>query len=409
MEAHYQSLTVTTRSGPAIQAIENFADELLSHGSNCRIIFEALAADPESTLGHAYAAGLYLTAMTRDGHAQAAPHIAAASLFAPNASERERITVNAISAWSNGDEQRAITLFRSIIETWPHDLVAAKLCQILELGSGDVAGMLRTSAMAASVNDRDGFALGLHAFALEQNGNPDLALRFARRAIEVSPSRDPWAQHAAAHALAAMDQPVEGRAFLHAHAHNWDRCSSFMLTHNWWHMALFSLELGDSVGALDMFDERIWGVRKEHCQDQINAIALLARLEMADVKVGWRWGDIAAYVEKRVSDRMSDFLDLHYLYALARAGYDVAANHLAAALDASSLSGRLSGLAFGLVAHARGDYLAAATTLGPVRPYLAQIGGSNVQRALIHEMFAHSICRLREVHLVPDHSWKQAA
>ena len=409
MDAHYQSLAVTTQSGPAIEGIRNFADELLSHGSNCRVIFDALAADPECMLGHSYAAALYLTALTREGQIQAAPHLAAASLFLPAAAERERMTFNAISAWSNGDESRAITLFRSIVEIWPHDLVAAKFCQILELGSGDVAGMLRTSAMASSADGRAGFALGLHAFALEQNGNPDLALRFARRAIDVAPGRDPWAQHAAAHALAAMDQTVEGRAFLHAHANDWDRCSSFMLTHNWWHMALFSLELGDRSGALNMFDQRIWGVRKEHCQDQINAIALLARLEMAGVKVGWRWGDVAAYVERRASDRISDFLDLHYLYALARAGYDQAANHLAEALDVHSLGGWLSGLAFGMVAHARGDYIAAASALGPVRPYLAQIGGSNVQRALIHEMFAHSICRLRAEHLLPAHSWKQAA
>lgn len=409
MDAHYQSLAVTTRSEPAIAAIETFADELLSHGSHCRVIFEAITADPECALGHAYAAALHLTAMTREGQMQAAPHIAAARLFASKTGERERITVNAISAWSNGDEKRAIAMFRSIVEIWPYDLVAAKFCQILELGSGDVGGMLRTSAMAASVDGRAGFALGLHAFALEQNGNPDLALRFARRAIKVAPGRDPWAQHAAAHALAAMDQPVEGRAFLHAHANDWDRCSSFMLTHNWWHMALFSLELGDSTAALDMFDERIWGVRKEHCQDQINAIALLARLEMAGVKVGGRWGDIATYVEGRTNDRISEFLDLHYLYALARAGYDLAADHLAEALDFNSLSGQLSGLARGLVAHARGDYLAAAAALGAIRPYLAQIGGSNVQRALFHEMFAHSVCHLRNVHLVQANSWKQAA
>jgi hypothetical protein len=150
-------------------------------------------------------------------------------------------------------------------------------------------------------------------------------------------------------------------------------------------------------------------VRKEHCQDQINAIALLARLEMAGVKVGGRWGDIATYVERRTNDRISDFLDLHYLYALARAGYDLAADHLAEALDLNSLSMQLSGLARGLVAHARGNYLAAAAALGAVRPYLAQIGGSNVQRALFHEMFAHSVCHLRNVHLVRADSWKQAA
>ena len=168
-----------------------------------------------------------------------------------------------------------------------------------------------------------------------------------------------------------------------------------MLTHNWWHAALFSIELGDESGALNLFDERVWGVRKGHCQDQVNAISLLARLHMHGVSTNRRWDDIADHVENRARDRVSAFLDLHYLYALAMAGRGDAANGMVEALEASFQSGPLSGLARGIAAHARGDYLDAAVALGAARPYLEQVGGSNLQRDLFHRIFADSIRRMR--------------
>ena len=395
MNQQYRDLAISTRSSAAIAAIEHFADELVSHGSNCRVIFDAVAADPECALAQAYAAALFLTAMTREGRVQAGPRIAAARALARGANERERHTIGAVAAWAVGDDWQAVRILRTIVEIWPHDLVAAKLCQILELGVGDFAGMCRTTAMAAAVDDRAAHALGLHAFALEQAGDPETAHRFARRAVELSPGRDPWAQHAAAHAMSAMDQPVEGRAFLHAHASDWDRCSSFMLTHNWWHVALFSIELGGEGSALDLFDERVWSVRKGHCQDQVNAISLLARLEMCGIAAGRRWDDIAAHVKDRIDDRTSYFLDLHYLYALAMAGWDAAANNLCEALAAQANNGIVTALALGLVAHARRDYLNAAVALGPARPHLEQIGGSNIQRDLFHALFADSVRWMR--------------
>jgi len=395
MNEQYRDLAISSRSPVAVAAIETFADELVSHGSNCRVIFDALAADPDCALAQVYAAALFLTTMTREGRVQAAPRIAAARALISGANDRERHSIEAIAAWAAGDDMQAIRILRMIVEAWPHDLVAAKLCQILELGVGDFSGMCRTSAMVAAVDNGSGQALGLHAFALDQLGDPEMAYRFAHRAIALSPGRDPWAQHAAAHAMAAMGQLVEGRAFLHAHAPDWERCSSFMLTHNWWHVALLSTELGDEAGALDLFDERVWSVRKGHCQDQVNAISLLARLDLSGIPTGGRWNDIATHVEGRVGDRTSAFLDLHYLYALGMAGRDTAANMLVEALEASSSSSVVAGLARGLLAHARRDYLNAAVALGAVRPCLEQVGGSNIQRDLFLRIFADSVRRMR--------------
>jgi tetratricopeptide (TPR) repeat protein len=392
MNDDYYFLPITTIAPAAASAIHQFARELLSHGSGARVIFDALAADTECGLGQAYAAALYLTQMTRRGQASAAPHIAAALSSSPMCSEREADTISAIAAWGQGDDRGAILMLRRVVEITPEDLVAAKLCQILELGTGDVGGMVRTSALVAAVEGRSGYALGLHAFALEQAGHPEVALRFARRALDLNPVCDPWAQHAVAHALIAMDQPIEARAFLRGVAPSWDRCSSFMLTHNWWHLALLELDLGNRSAAFAIFDEHVWGVRKGHVQDQINAISLLIRLEMRGACPAWRWDDIATYCEDRVSDRMSDFVDLHYLIALVKSGRNEAASCLCEALQRERVAGSL---ARAIIAHARDDFSAAASNIASVRRQIGELGGSNVQRDLFEVIYIDCIEHVR--------------
>jgi tetratricopeptide (TPR) repeat protein len=399
MNEQYYRLSITTIAPAAAHAIHEFAEELVSHGSGAKIIFDALSADPECALAHAYAAALFLTQMTREGHVQAAPHIASALDLIRMCSARESATIDAIAAWGRGDERRAVSVLRGVVECDPYDLVAAKFCQILELNIGDISGMVRTSAMAVAVEGRSSYALGLHAYALEQAGQPSLALRYARSAVDRNPKRDPWAQHALAHALVALDQPYEARAFLHAVSHSWERCSSFMLTHNWWHLALLELELGNRAAALVLFDEHVWGVRKGHTQDQINAISLLLRLEIQGVRPSWRWNDIVSYLKDRVDDRINGFLDLHYLIALARNGSEAEAASLAKELQNDVVAGAI---AKGILSHAHMNYREAAAEIAPARQHFVKVGGSNIQREMFEAIFVDSVTRSNAAQTLVD-------
>ena len=87
----------------------------------------------------------------------------------------------------------------------------------------------------------------------------------------------PWAHHAIAHCLEARGRMLEGVAFLNSVSDTWSDCNSFMQTHNWWHLALFLIDLDRTDEALALHDERVWGVWKEFCEDQANAVSLLAR------------------------------------------------------------------------------------------------------------------------------------
>ena len=165
---------------------------------------------------------------------------------------------------------------------------------------------------------------------------------------------------------------------------SWVGLNSFMETHNWWHLALFLIEQDAHAAALDLYDRHVWGVCKPYSQDQIGAVSLLARLELAGVDVGDRWADVSAYLAVRTHDQVQPFLDMQYLYGLARAGLPEADALMrqveAFARHAPELTrGAWQRVAVpacrGLLAHARGEHARAVDELGIALPRMLEIGG----------------------------------
>ena len=130
----------------------------------------------------------------------------------------------------------------------------------------------------------------------------------------------------------------EGADFMASVSDTWTGLNSFMVTHNWWHQALFLLEQDQHDAALHLYDTQVWGVVKDYSQDQINAISLLVRLELAGVNVGDRWADVARHLAAREQDQVLPFLDLQYLLGLGRAGEHAAAARLLAHIEAHAAS-----------------------------------------------------------------------
>ena len=158
------------------------------------------------------------------------------------------------------------------------------------------------------------------AFAYEQcHMLPEAEKPRPARAIRLQ-RKEPWAHHALAHVLLTQGRNDEARAFLDDVKETWTGLNSFMLTHNWWHLSLVMIEQGEAERVLEHFAGQIWGVWKEYSQDQIGAVSLLARLELAGVDVGDRWQDVADYLAARVDDTCSRSSTMQYLYGLARAG-----------------------------------------------------------------------------------------
>jgi len=208
--------------------------------------------------------------------------------------------------------------------------------------------------------------------------------------------KEPWSHHALAHVLITQGRFDEGLAFMDDVQDTWEGLSSFMLTHNHWHRALFLIEQMRLDEALALHDARVWGVNKDYSQDQIGSVSLLARLELAGLPVGdARWQDVADRLVGRVDDHVQPFLDMHYLYGLARANRPQADQMMARIethADQAPAATRAAWVEVavpacrGLLAHARGFHAQAAQNLGQALPRMIEIGGSHAQRDLFEQI-----------------------
>lgn len=400
---------VRLASPASLAGVSDFVDGFLACEERVVNIL-ACAQDDGSPIVQAYCAALHMFAESRDAPANARPFIQAALAGSEAASAREQRFVAAIASWVEGDLQRAIALHEEQARACPRDLVSVKLGQYHLFNQGDAAGMLRLALAALPAAHDVPYMHGMAAFAWEQCHLLEQAESCARTALAMTP-REPWAQHALAHVMLTQGRMSEGLHFMQGSSALWTGLNSFMVTHNWWHLALFALELGDDALALRLYDERVWGVVKAYSQDQIGAVSLLARLELAGVDVGARWQDVADHLTPRVHDHVLPFLDLQYLYGLARAARPEALTML------GSIEAHCMGVepawsstadyavmddvwprvclpaSRGLVAHAHGRYAEAVDELGTALPRLTEIGGSHAQRDLFEQIHLDALMR----------------
>jgi hypothetical protein len=361
----------------------------------------AVAQTDASPIVQAYCATLHLFAESREAVANARPFLQKARAGASRATPREQRYIAAIEAWADGDIARAIALHAEQAREHPRDLVSVKLGQYHCFNTGDCPGMLRLAlAVLPSAADVP-YVHGMTAFGYEQCHLMREAETSARRAISMC-RKEPWAHHALAHVMLTEGRLTEGLAFMESVSDTWTGLNSFMVTHNWWHVALFLIDLGRDAEALAVYDQHAWGVVKDYSQDQIGAVSLLARLELAGIDVGARWNDVAGYLLQRQADHVLPFLDLQYLYGLARAGRseaDTLLRNIEAFAPEAPLSTRAAWqrvcvpAAHGLVAHARGDFAKTIEGLGVALPRLIEIGGSHAQRDLFEQVYLDALVR----------------
>jgi len=395
---------VTLEQEASLAVVDDFVGGFIASESRAVNVLN-LAEQDRSAIVQAYVAAVHMFAEAKGAAESARPFIERALASPIDASARERRFVQAVAAWIDGDMARAIRLHEEQAREHPRDLVSLKLGHYHLFNQGDSPGMLRMALAAREAASDIPFLHGMLAFAWEQCHFLEEAEASARQAIRMR-RKEPWAHHALAHVMLTQGRISEGHAFLQDVSPTWVGLNSFMVTHNWWHQALFALELERTDEVLGIYDTAVWGVAKEYTQDQINAVSLLARLELAGIDVGDRWQDLADYLAQRTQDQVLPFLDMQYLYGLARAQRSEA-DTLMAHIERHALAcegvqraiwlGVCVPASKGLLAHARGDWAAALEHLGHALPRLVEIGGSHAQRDLFSQI--HLDAMLRSGHL----------
>ncbi len=394
MRRDYLSNPVDAQGDATLRAIDDFIEGYLAYEQRAERVLAAADAEPGSCLANVYSGLLWMLLEAPAGARRAQRYLSAAERAAPNATRREQLNTAMLRCWVDNDLKRTLRLCDQITDEFPRDLVIVKTHQYLEFNRGNAPEMLRVVLKVSKANADVPYVHGMAAFAYEQCHLLDDAEAESRTALDMR-RKEPWAQHALAHVLLTRGRIDEGACFLEQAADTWTDLNSFMVTHLWWHLALFYLSQGRERGALELYDRCCWGVAKDYSQDQIGAVSLLARLELAGVDVGARWQDLADHLAARAHDTVLPFLTLQYLYGLARAGrpegealLESVRRRAGAAPSFSRetwLEVALPGCE-GLYAYARGDYAAAWRHLASCVPRMAEIGGSHAQRDLFEQI-----------------------
>lgn len=355
-----------------------------------------LAVSPEFTMAYVLKAYLHLLGTEPEGIAVArACHDSASRL---PASDRERRHIAAVGHLVAGRWHQAGLLLEDLTIEAPHDSLALQVGHQIDFFTGN-ARMLRDRIARARPAWEEGMpayhaVLGMHAFGLEEMGDHAAAEAEGRKGVDLEP-RDGWAQHAVAHVMEMQNRPRDGIAWMRADPQAWAE-DSFFQVHNWWHLALFHLELGETDTVLALFDGPIYGARSSVVLDMIDASALLWRLSLRGIDVGERWVALADAWTPLAAAGNYAFNDVHAMMAFVGAGRSEPARALIEAqkeTQKETMHGSGDNAAFtrevghpatrAIAAFGAGEYDETIRLIRAIRPIAHRFGGSHAQRDVL--------------------------
>ncbi len=354
----------------------------------------ALAEHPDFVMGHCFRAGLMAVATEKAAEPELKHSVEAAEALWDGANDRERGHIVAARAWLDGDFAGSVGRYGDILIDYPRDSLALQLAHLGDFYLGQSSLLRDRVARVLPHWDRDvpgyGYVLGMHAFGLEEMGDYGRAEETGRGAVALMP-RDPWAVHAVAHVMEMQGRLADGIAWMTERTDDWAPANMFAF-HNWWHLALYHLDLGQIDRVLELYDTAIRPRPSEVALELLDATSLLWRLHLSGIDVGERWREVAGAWEPMAEDGYYVFNDMHAMMAFVADGRAAAASRLTAALerriagtDTNAMMTRDVGLPVcrAIAAFAAGDYATTVDLLLPVRPIAHRFGGSHAQRDVL--------------------------
>jgi tetratricopeptide (TPR) repeat protein len=384
-------------SGATDPALENYAAALEQfhcyRGDPVATVQRAIAEAPDFAMGHLMHAWLHLLSTEPDAPSVALADLERVARLPLN--RRERGHAEAVAAFAAGRWHDAGRILEDIAIEYPRDALALQAGHVGDYLRGD-SRMLRdrmARALDAWRDDDPGYhaLLGMYAFGCEETGDYRTAEAFGRQALELEPA-DAWAHHAVAHVFEMQGRSREGIAWMRERQHHWAQ-DNFLAVHNWWHWALFHLDLGEIDAVLALFDGPIHGPRSTVTVDLIDASALLWRLHLRGIDVSSRWTSVAEGWRAVAKPGLYAFNDFHAMMAWVGTG-DVARMERWTAAQTARDPGQSGDhattsrevgapLLEALMQFGSGDASRAAALLRQTRSIAHRFGGSHAQRDVI--------------------------
>ena len=388
-------MPVSTDQRRSLDALEIATEQFHDYtGNPLAVIDEALATDPGFVMGHAFRAEMLATTMDKARLPEIETSLATAEKLAHHANDREWRHVAATRLWIQGDFAGAVDRWGEILFDHPRDSLALQLAHLGDLRLGQTTLLRdRIAQVLPYWTERVqgfGYLLAMHAFGLAENGDYSRAEETGRRAVALCP-QNVWAIHAVAHVMEMQGRPDEGITWLTDRVEDWasdNRAASC----NWWHLALYHLDLGQIQRALDIYDGGIVPELGYRPEALMNAAGLLWRLHLLGIDIGNRWDTIADALESKAEDGFYAFNDMCAMMAFIGAGRDKAAKTLLMTLQRQTGKNGTNGtmtrevgrpVCSAIKAFGDADYDAVIELLMSVRSTAHRFGGSHAQRDVL--------------------------
>ncbi|MEX2222351.1 MAG: hypothetical protein WEG40_11200 [Candidatus Rokuibacteriota bacterium] len=385
-------LTVSTTSRAAVDAYDRGVRALLGFGAETVDGFrQAVAADPDFVLARAaLAVAQYLDEDIPAGRAEMERAAADGVAQAAALTGRERQHLEALRLFVSGRGNDAIPVMKDVLAEDPRDVLLMQRLYFIHFWQGRAAEMLEVTTSVLPALADDGYSLGYHAFALEENRRFDEALRLAEQAVTRNP-RDAWAVHAMTHVHYERGENRRGIEALPPRIHPCDHLGYFK-NHLLWHLALLHLAEGDYERGGRLFESVFGHIPIAIASDLQDSVALAWRLDLFGHADPRRWTQLGEAARRWIEMPLLLFHDLHVGMALSAAGDGVAADQHLERLRArgqksknATLPEVVVPLLEGLHAFARGDYARCVARIEPLEPRIVEVGGSHAQREVFHD------------------------
>ncbi|GMG84490.1 tetratricopeptide repeat protein [Paralimibaculum aggregatum] len=394
-------------TGASSEAAEHFDAALrafnIYRGDPVAMADSAIAAAPDFAMAHILKAYLFALATEPEAAAEARAIVATTKLLA--ATDRERSHIAALDCLLAGNWTEAALRLDHHNMAFPHDLLGLQAGHLMDFYRANARNLRDRLARALPKwsEDMPGYAalLGMYAFGLEETGDYARAEAMGREAVARDPL-DCWAHHAVAHVLEMQGRTEDGLAWMDTREPHWSGDDNFFKVHNWWHKALYHLDLGQSGEVIALYDARIRGDASPVALDLVDASALLWRMHLEGHDVGPRWDEVAAAWDAHADGKLYPFNDWHA--AMAYLGADrsgevdrIVGAYRSAEPDWTETAGwaRETGLPLieGFRAFWQGRYADSAEHLHAARFIANSYGGSHAQRDIIDWTLTEALLR----------------
>lgn len=285
-------------SGATVQAAEHYNEAQTSfalyRGDPLGVVDRAIEAAPDFAMAHILKA--YMVGLATEPAANDYGKAIVDKLSTLRLDDRETSHVHALDLMLHGQWTAAAQALDMHNVSYPLDIVAIHGGHLMDFYRACARNLRDRMArvLPAWSPDIPGYPvlLGMYAFGLEEAGDYARAEENGRRAIELEPM-DSWAHHAVAHVMEMQGRAEDGLEWMTTREPYWADDDNFFKVHNWWHKAVYLVELGRGDEALALYDSAIRANQSQIALELVDASAMLWRLHLAGVDVGNRWSEVA--------------------------------------------------------------------------------------------------------------------